>query len=99
MFISSAFWWGVGGVWCHTAASGILFLQPGIKPQPSAVKALSPNHWTTREFPFHLSLDRIGINGNILDFNTFRILAFIDHLFQNYPNRNTSIPDQRLFTL
>ena len=23
----------------------------GIKPAPSAVKAWSPNHWTTREFP------------------------------------------------
>ena len=25
--------------------------QPGIKPEPSAVKAQSPNHWTTGEFP------------------------------------------------
>ena len=24
---------------------------PGIKPRPSAVKARSPDHWTTREFP------------------------------------------------
>ena len=24
--------------------------QPGIKPTPSAVKAQSPNHWTTGEF-------------------------------------------------
>ena len=24
--------------------------QPGIKPRPTAVKVLSPNHWTTKEF-------------------------------------------------
>ena len=32
-------------------ACGILVPQPGIEPGPSAVKAWSPNHWTTREFP------------------------------------------------
>ena len=33
-------------------ASGILVpQQPGIKPGPGAVEALSPNHWTAREFP------------------------------------------------
>ena len=74
---------GGGGAVSHSAASGILVPWPGFEPQPSALKALSPNHWTTRGFPFHLSLNRIGINGNILDFNTFRNLAFIDHLFQN----------------
>ena len=31
-------------------ACGIL-VKPGIEPGPSAVKALSPNHWTAREFP------------------------------------------------
>ena len=87
------------GVVSQCPASGILVPRPGIEPQPSAVKALSPNRWTTREFPFHLSLHRIGINGNILDFNTFTILAFVDHVFQNYPNRNISIRDQRVFTL
>ena len=35
---------------CH-AACGIFVPQPGVKPRPSAVKAQSPNHWTTREFP------------------------------------------------
>ena len=24
---------------------------PGVEPVPSAMKAQSPNHWTTREFP------------------------------------------------
>ena len=28
----------------------ILVPQPGIEPGPLAVKAPSPNHWTTREF-------------------------------------------------
>ena len=32
-------------------AYGILVPQPGIEPGPSAVKAWSLNHWTTREFP------------------------------------------------
>ena len=32
-------------------ACGILVLQPGIKPGPSAVRAPCPNHWTSREFP------------------------------------------------
>ena len=34
------------------AACGILVPRPGIEPRPSAVKALSPNQWTTREVPF-----------------------------------------------
>ena len=34
------------------ASSLVRFLVPlaGIKPSPLAVKAQSPNHWTTREF-------------------------------------------------
>ena len=32
-------------------ACGILVPWPGIEPGPSAVKVLSPNHWTIREFP------------------------------------------------
>ena len=35
---------------CH-AACGILVLQPGMEPGPSAMRARSPNHLTTREFP------------------------------------------------
>ena len=38
----------VGGV-CYTAC-GILVLHPGIEPGPSAMKAWSPNLWTTRKF-------------------------------------------------
>ena len=30
---------------------GNLVPRPGAKPRPTAVKAPSPNHWTTREFP------------------------------------------------
>ena len=39
------------------AACGILVLWPGIEPGASAVRAPSPNHWTTREFSgFYLKL-------------------------------------------
>ena len=38
-------------IWpCHVLC-GILVLPPGVEPGPRAVKALSPNHWTAREFP------------------------------------------------
>ena len=35
----------------HRALCGILVPRPGIEPAPLAVKARSPNHWTTREVP------------------------------------------------
>ena len=35
----------------HNVASGISVPQPGTKPTASAVKAQSPNRWTTKEFP------------------------------------------------
>ena len=37
--------------WPCLMAWGILVPWPGIKSTPSAVKARSSNHWTTREFP------------------------------------------------
>ena len=38
-------------------ACGTLVPQPGIEPGSPAVKALSPNHWTVREFPaFHIKV-------------------------------------------
>ena len=37
--------------WLRHTACRILVPRPGIEPVPSAVKALSPNHWTAREFP------------------------------------------------
>ena len=40
--------------WLHHPACGILAPQPGIEPAPSAVKAGSPNHWTSREFPVYI---------------------------------------------
>ena len=42
--------------WLCCLACGILVPGPGIEPAPSAVKAQSPNHWTTREFPETLFL-------------------------------------------
>ena len=38
------------------AVCRILVSQPGIEPVPPAVEAQSPNHWTSREFPFLLLL-------------------------------------------
>ena len=38
-------------VWLCCVACGILVPQLGIEARPLAVKALSPNHWTTTEFP------------------------------------------------
>ena len=37
--------------WPRHAAWGISVPRPGIEPRPFTVKAQSPNHWTTREFP------------------------------------------------
>ena len=44
--------------WLHHAACGILVPQPGIKPGLPAVRVLSPNHWTTREFLLGLLIKR-----------------------------------------
>ena len=41
----------------HHMACGILVSQSGIEPAPLAVKAWSPNHWTTREFPVDMFLN------------------------------------------
>ena len=38
---------------CHMACE-MLVHPPGIKPRPTAVKAPSFNHWTTREFPKYI---------------------------------------------
>ena len=37
--------------WPCCVACGILVPQPGIEPRAPAVKVLSTNHWTAREFP------------------------------------------------
>ena len=38
-------------MWPHRTDREILVPQPDIEPGLSAVKAASPNHWTTRESP------------------------------------------------
>ena len=42
----------------HRAACGISVLQPGTEPGPTAVRAPSPDDWTTREVPrsFHFKM-------------------------------------------
>ena len=42
-------------------ASGILVSQPGVEPRPWAVRAWSPNHWTTRKLPLFCILAILGI--------------------------------------
>ena len=51
--------------WLHHAACGILVPPPGIEPGPSAVKALSPNHWTAREFPQGTPLSNLFFKINL----------------------------------
>ena len=38
--------------WLYCLIPRILVPQSGIEPGPTAVKTLSLNHWTTREFPY-----------------------------------------------
>ena len=40
-------------IWLLCTACGIIVPWLGIEPWPSAVKVQSPNHWTTREFPYY----------------------------------------------
>ena len=52
--------------WPPWQACGILVSQPGIKPGPVAVKALSPNHWNIKEFPkMWIFESNFGKNGHI----------------------------------
>ena len=39
--------------WLHHSAYGISVSLPGIEPMPTAVEAVSLNHWTTREVPLY----------------------------------------------
>ena len=43
-------------VWLYQVACGVLVSQPGMEPEPLAVRMPSPNHWTTREVPQTLHL-------------------------------------------
>ena len=42
---------GVFSFCLHHMVCGIIVPQPGMKPQPSVVKAPCPNHWAARKFP------------------------------------------------
>ena len=46
--------------WPCGIACKILVPKPGIEPEPTAVKVLSTNHWTAREFPWPFQLDSAG---------------------------------------
>ena len=49
-------------------ASGIFVSQLGVEPRPWAMRAWSPNHWTTREFPL---------------FYIWAILSIVETIFVN----------------
>ena len=49
----------------HHMAHGFLVPKPRIEPRPLAVKALSPNHWTTREFPLKCIFENMSDTLNI----------------------------------
>ena len=55
-FSSRALAYGIlGHDWSYLAAAAAAAVpQPGIQPRVLAVIVLSPNHWTTREFPYDL---------------------------------------------
>ena len=48
--------------WPHRVACGILVPQPGIELRPLAVRARSPNHWTTRDFPWQTTYNLRFLN-------------------------------------
>ena len=53
--------------WPHHAACRTLVPRPGIELGPTAVKALSPNHWTAREFPrlYHILFNEFPPAGHL----------------------------------
>ena len=46
-----------GFFWSRHWSCGILVPWPGVKFEPNAVEAQSPNHWTTREVPVYIVFD------------------------------------------
>ena len=46
-----------GFFWSRHWSCGILVPWPGVKSEPNAVEAQSPNHWTTREVPVYIVFD------------------------------------------
>ena len=46
-------------LWPCCVVCRILVLQPGIKLTPPTVEAWSPTHWTAREFPIIVYIDKM----------------------------------------
>ena len=69
--------------WLYHATCGILVPQPGIKPGPLAVRALSPNHWTTREFPWlhHFKFPPAMHKGSDFSTSSLTLVIFFFFLF------------------
>ena len=70
-FFNRLFYFFIFIFWLRCAACGIIVPWPGIEPGPSAVRARSPNHWTTREFPNRLYFFRAvwGLQKNLTEFS------------------------------
>ena len=71
------FFWG-GDFWPSHAACGILVPQPGMEPGALAMRALSPNHWATREFPqyaYCYPTSKYALVKNPILRNTFLVLV------------------------
>ena len=44
---------GFASFWLHHSACGSSVSLPGIEPMPTAVEAVSLNHWTAKEVPLY----------------------------------------------
>ena len=55
---------------CHTSASKILALGPGIEPC-WAVKALNPEHWTSKKGPNFLRMNSLYLDFELTQLETF----------------------------
>ena len=55
-------------LWPCCIVCRILVLQPGIKLAPPAVEAWSPNHWTAKEFPIIVYINKTFITDIIANY-------------------------------
>ena len=76
--------------WLHCVACGILVPRPGVEPRLSAVKAQSPNHWTTRAFPqVHFGISLLIYIKNPAEIFDWHCIESVNHLGENWQLNNT----------
>ena len=61
----------------HCAACGILVPWPGIEPRLLAVRVLSPNHWTAREFPMFLDFHQKCVIKYLVKYRILNLWLFL----------------------